>query len=692
MTRPRLLLCTLALTSCALVGPPDDGRLFKCETDGSCRPGFTCLDGLCHPTDAGAAGGTGGAAGGAGGGAGGPGGGGGAGGGARPDAGPCGMTCPTNAICGGGGATPGVCSPPRVCKNGFCWENPIPQGHTLYDALAFGPGDVWLVGDYGTILHSEAGGWVGYPSGTTRVLRGIHGRAPNDLYAVGASCTVTHFDGTRWTVQTTGTCPEELRAVWALADGTVLAVGSGMRALHRYGAGAWTTVSSLPSASTTYFQILGAGDEIIAVTYDMGAYRWNAPLTQFLQLIGPAWPIDRLRSQAVERLGNATYVCGSFGAVMRRDDDAGWSVYRDGGMFPDEACTALCGTGPLDVWLTSDGDSNTPLLRHYPINALDRPGQRSNTCVAQREGLMTIAGDYGFNAEATDAGLASSARTKDAPVQNFQSVFSAGDPAWLAAPRNLGAVARRGTMGWTDPTVIPGAQQSYGVWASGPNDIWVTSIESGGGSVWRFNGSIWVPIAGNAPVYGVWGLSPDEVYFGGEGRILVSRNRGGITPVLNLDAGEATPVRGLWAGGNQPLTAVSFGGTIFTRTQPDGGWTSQQLAGRQLQAIHGAVLPDGGADVWIAGGLGALFHREGAAWVYVDAGQGETELSAVFAEADRTWVAGGQGTVLLRTSTGWARVETPAGAHLRGIWAQPDGGGVWLVGDFGQIVSKIPAR
>ena len=49
-------------------------------------------------------------------------------------------------------------------------------------------GNVYAVGNVGTILHSTGNGtWAGQTSGTGNVLYGVWGSAASDIYAVGAS-------------------------------------------------------------------------------------------------------------------------------------------------------------------------------------------------------------------------------------------------------------------------------------------------------------------------------------------------------------------------------------------------------------------------------------------------------------------------------------------------------------------------
>jgi len=85
-----------------------------------------------------------------------------------------------------------------------------PDGSPLPDMNAvtgFGPNNVWAVGDEGTILHWDGTGLSRPNSGTAANLVAVFGCAPNDVWAVGASAddrepaVVLHYDGSSWSVQ-----------------------------------------------------------------------------------------------------------------------------------------------------------------------------------------------------------------------------------------------------------------------------------------------------------------------------------------------------------------------------------------------------------------------------------------------------------------------------------------------------------
>jgi hypothetical protein len=101
--------------------------------------------------------------------------------------------------------------------------------------------DVFVVGDSGAVLHYDGSTWTTQSSGTTRALDGIWGVSKNDLFAVGSSGTIVHYDGT-WTTQNSGTT-RHLRSVSGTSATDVFAVGEAGTVLH-YNGSSWTPQAS----------------------------------------------------------------------------------------------------------------------------------------------------------------------------------------------------------------------------------------------------------------------------------------------------------------------------------------------------------------------------------------------------------------------------------------------------------------
>jgi hypothetical protein len=99
-------------------------------------------------------------------------------------------------------------------------------------------GDVWFAGCDGTgsgcgfLKHLENNNLNKVTTPRTDALYGLWGSSQNDIFAVGKSGAILHYDGSIWSSETSSTSAD-LRAVWG-AGGEVFAVGAGGTILHRY--------------------------------------------------------------------------------------------------------------------------------------------------------------------------------------------------------------------------------------------------------------------------------------------------------------------------------------------------------------------------------------------------------------------------------------------------------------------------
>jgi hypothetical protein len=166
----------------------------------------------------------------------------------------------------GGGETYGVAGTTVYRFDGTSWI-PMPTGspQNLQSVWASGPSDIFAAGGQGTVMHYDGTSWTKLTTGTTgnlvsiwgsspsnvffvgtdangglvlryngtdfassnptaRALRGVHGRSPNEVYAVGDIGTIIRFNGTTWSTEASGV-ETDLWDVWASAAGDVYAVG-----------------------------------------------------------------------------------------------------------------------------------------------------------------------------------------------------------------------------------------------------------------------------------------------------------------------------------------------------------------------------------------------------------------------------------------------------------------------------------
>lgn len=84
-------------------------------------------------------------------------------------------------------------------------------------------------------VNTAFAGWTQMTSNTTATLYGVWGTSATNVYAVGASGTIMHYDGTTWTAESSGTTGK-LNAVWGLGETNIYAVGE-QALLHKQSAG-----------------------------------------------------------------------------------------------------------------------------------------------------------------------------------------------------------------------------------------------------------------------------------------------------------------------------------------------------------------------------------------------------------------------------------------------------------------------
>ena len=124
----------------------------------------------------------------------------------------------------------------------WTWQNPLPQGNDLIAVWGSSDSDVYAVGGSGTILHYDGRAWSAMSSSTDGVLLGVWGSSGSDVYAVGLNGTILHYDGSAWSAMHSGTS-QTLRGVWGSSDSDVFAVGYWGTILH-YDGSTWSEMSS----------------------------------------------------------------------------------------------------------------------------------------------------------------------------------------------------------------------------------------------------------------------------------------------------------------------------------------------------------------------------------------------------------------------------------------------------------------
>ncbi len=121
------------------------------------------------------------------------------------------------------------------------WQNPLPTGIGLQDVWQSGS-EIFAVGASGTIMHYDGTVWTKMDSGTTEKLYGVWGITVNNVFAVGDNGTILQYNGSVWSSMTSSTSVD-LYGVWGSAADAVYAVGlSGT--IVTYNGSNWSTMTT----------------------------------------------------------------------------------------------------------------------------------------------------------------------------------------------------------------------------------------------------------------------------------------------------------------------------------------------------------------------------------------------------------------------------------------------------------------
>jgi hypothetical protein len=344
--------------------------------------------------------------------------------------------CPPGLECGGR-STANACGPiPTICiGNGWCWENPLPQGHDLNAIWGTAPDDVWAVGDAGTILHWDGSRWTSWTSGPADILTGVWATAPDDVWAVATTTSgrpspprdgfVLHREEGAWSVVsaplTTG-----LLDVWAARPDDAWVVGYG-GLVARGGRAAWTVLrTGVPEESVG--RVWGSGPEDVWVAGGLaGVARWH----------GGAWtvpgdsPPDLARS--ITGCGPDDVWAADDRGRVSRWNGAGWTAIPGG---TEASLSDLWCVEPGDVWAVGAAwDPAHGTIRHW-----DGP----SFTATEPEGVHDM----------------------------LRGVWaSSHDDVWVVG--DYGAVLHGNHAGWTREPAMPPRRHFNGVTGTASGDVWI---------------------------------------------------------------------------------------------------------------------------------------------------------------------------------------------------------------------------
>ncbi len=203
--------------------------------------------------------------------------------------------------------------------------------------------------------------WQSMQSGVSVPLRGIWGSSATDVYAVGDSGTVLHYNGTDWSeTNASAGITEDLRDVWGAASDDIYAIGFSGVVLH-YDGSTWKHLSS--SVNNDLYGIWGNSSSSIYISGSNGLILfYNGSQFEIMRTPSSADLTGIWGSSA-----DNVFAVGENGTIFQYDGST-WSEFENTDTTED--LKAVWGTSETDVFAA--GLSGTIL--HYGGNSWSKMG------------------------------------------------------------------------------------------------------------------------------------------------------------------------------------------------------------------------------------------------------------------------------------------------------------------------------
>jgi hypothetical protein len=205
-----------------------------------------------------------------------------------------------------------------------------------------GEKDVWSVGEYHEVWHSQGDGkWEKRDPGTDVRLQGIWGTGPDDVYIAPNINYVLHWKGS-WVKETTGIpLAVVFHEFWGTGPNDVWAAGGGL--MHSTGDGTWTTVR-IPVETTGIGAITGFGTDVWGLGLVGNVIHNNGDGKWILEKPGLTSTANDIWAAGPENV----YVVGS-GEIRHRTNNGVW--VQETVDISARGFECIWGSGPNDIFV-----------------------------------------------------------------------------------------------------------------------------------------------------------------------------------------------------------------------------------------------------------------------------------------------------------------------------------------------------
>ena len=546
------------------------------------------------------------------------------------------------------------------------WENRIPAPNSLWDAVMFGADDVWVVGDSRTVAHWDGRVWVsdwgpGDLLDATTDCKAVWGTSSSNLWVATYQSGILYFDGSTWSVQHTGGL---FSGLWGSSGSDVWAVGSSGRTVHWDGS-AWTTVTS---PTTEFLQAVwgSASNDVWAVGNNGTIIHWDGSAWSTVGsgvtvVLWDVWGSSATDVWAVGNSGTVLHWDGSAWSTVTAPTTSG--LYAVGGLSSTEVYVAGAASS-IYRW-DGSGWSSTALPANWRIYGFTHDDAGTSSIYAVGEtGFVLLEDGSGWTEVSSGSG------------EDLRGLFMFDNNRGFAVGEN-GTILRR--WGWAWEAMTSGVSEDLNdVWGSGPLHAFAVGD---GATLLEKDGSSWAAVSSGATgdLTAIHGWAADQAVVVGTGPEVLwydgSSWTAGTAPAVS---GNPTDVWG--PAPNEVFVTTDAGEVAFW----DGStWTVASVDTTPLYCVWGTA----GDDVYVGGESGACFHWDGSTW---------NDISTTETSGDIETLVGRTGSLVLAGTSDGELVEYNTATGTWGnAWGLLDpygftassatGEAAWVAGSSGAI-------
>jgi cysteine-rich repeat protein len=557
----------------------------------------------------------------------------------------------------------------------------IPGLHAVWAA---GPTDAWAGGD-GGLFHYDGTSWTRRDDSPTypNIIRGIWGFASNDVYAVGRSGTIVHFDGFAWMSVSSPTA-SDLKAVWGSSPTDLWVTGNtsvGDATFH-YDGHSWTDPD--PNFYIELAEgagLAGGASSSVFVADDELSLVWILDSTSTFEPTDPGLTPSAVSSNG----GDDVYAVGIGGASHYDGDFATWTQIASG---TAGGLTCVWAAGPGNVFAAGGNDIVQGGVDWGSVASLSGLRMHATSGVTPAAVFGLISGYSVFD--------------------GFEVVLllrgGGGTGLWASSTGEVFAAGARfnGTH-W-----LP-SNAAYAIWGASPSDVYATDPLNS--QLLHFDGVAWTKLAflTSNGLYAMSGTSKNDVYAAGaQGTIFHydGNSWSKMTPgtTANFSAVYAASATRLFAAAGDAILMYDAGSwststttsnfvSSLTGSGPgdvyaaigqnsvlhfDGtGWTSTGWSGDVYWLWERAP-----GELYATGTAGGFYRYDGSSWTTIPGSKNGNQVQGLYGNASDVFVVYIDGTVMRWDGSAW-HTMIEGGASVNATWATPGYG--YAVGENGTV-------